>query len=298
MLALLAGSPALLAGVVFFLGLLVGSFLNVVIYREPVRLQNEWRDEAQRILGETPAARAPFNLVAPRSACPSCKTPITAWHNIPLLSWLLLGRRCASCKAPISARYPLIELFTGLLSAVVAWRYGWSLALAFGLIVTWTLIALSGIDYDTQYLPDSLTLPLLWLGLLASLFASSVPVTAAPAALPVAPDRAIVGAIAGYLALWSVYWVFKLATGKEGMGYGDFKLLAALGAWLGPGMLLPIILLSAGVGSIVGITMILVLGRDKHLPIPFGPYLAAAGWMAMLFGPDLVQAWSRFMLRA
>jgi leader peptidase (prepilin peptidase) / N-methyltransferase len=295
--ALLAGSPALLVGVVFFLGLLVGSFLNVVIYREPVRLQHEWRDEAQRILGQTPEARAPFNLVTPRSACPSCQAPISAWQNIPLLSWLLLGRRCASCKASISARYPLIELFTGLLSAAVAWRYGWSLALAFGLIITWALIALSGIDYDTQYLPDSLTLPLLWLGLLASLFAGSVPITAAPAALPVTPDRAIVGAVAGYLALWSVYWVFKLATGKEGMGYGDFKLLAALGAWLGPGMLLPIILLSAGVGSIVGITMILALGRDKQLPIPFGPYLAAAGWIAMLFGPGLVQAWSRFILQ-
>ncbi len=298
MSALLAGSPALLVGVVFLFGLLIGSFLNVVIYREPVRLQNEWRDEAQRILKQTPEPRAPFNLVTPRSACPSCKAPITAWQNIPLLSWLLLGRRCASCKAPISARYPLIELFTGLLSAAVAWRYGWSLALACGLIITWTLLALSGIDYDTQYLPDSLTLPLLWLGLLASLFAGSVPADTAPAALPVTPDRAIVGAIAGYLALWSVYWVFKLATGKEGMGYGDFKLLAALGAWLGPGMLLPIILLSAGVGSIVGITMILVLGRDKQLPIPFGPYLAAAGWIAMLFGPDLVQAWSRFILRA
>ena len=298
MSALLAGSPALLVGSVFLFGLLIGSFLNVVIYREPVRLQNEWRDEAQRILGQTPEARAPFNLVTPRSACPSCKAPINAWQNIPLLSWLLLGRRCASCRTSISARYPLIELLTGLLSAAVAWRYGWSLALAFGLVITWALIALSGIDFDTQYLPDSLTLPLLWLGLLASLFASSVPVTAAPAALPVAPDRAIVGAIAGYLALWSVYWVFKLATGKEGMGYGDFKLLAALGAWLGPGMLLPIILLSAGVGSIVGITMILVLGRDRQLPIPFGPYLAAAGWIAMLFGPDLLQAWSRFILRA
>lgn len=297
MSALLAGSPALLVGLVFLLGLVVGSFLNVVICREPVRLQNEWRDEAQRILGQTPPPRAPFNVLTPRSACPSCHAPIRAWHNVPLLSWLLLGRRCASCRAPISARYPLVELFTGLLSAAVAWRYGWSLALAFGLIVTWALIALSGIDYDTQYLPDSVTLPLLWLGLLASLFAGGLPAGAAPAALPVAPDRAIVGAIAGYLSLWSVYWIFRLATGKEGMGYGDFKLLAALGAWLGPGMLLPVILLSAGVGSIVGIAMILVLGRDRQLPIPFGPYLAAAGWIAMLFGPDLVQAWSRFILR-
>jgi leader peptidase (prepilin peptidase)/N-methyltransferase len=295
--ALLAGSPALLVGLVFLLGLVVGSFLNVVIYREPVRLQNEWRDEAQRILGQAPQPRPPFNVLTPRSACPSCHAPIRARHNVPLLSWLLLGRRCASCRAPISARYPLVELFTGVLSAAVAWRYGWSLALAFGLIVTWALIALSGIDYDTQYLPDSLTLPLLWLGLLASLFAGSAPADVAPAALPVPPDRAIVGAIAGYLSLWSVYWIFRLVTGKEGMGYGDFKLLAALGAWLGPGMLLPIILLSAGVGSIVGIAMILVLGRDKQLPIPFGPYLAAAGWIAMLFGPDLVQAWSRFILR-
>jgi leader peptidase (prepilin peptidase)/N-methyltransferase len=179
------------------------------------------------------------------------------------------------------------------LSAVVAWRYGFSFATACGLLVTWFLIALSGIDYDTQYLPDTLTLPLLWLGLLASLF-----VVSGPQALPVAPARAILGAVAGYLSLWSVYWIFKLATGKEGMGYGDFKLLAALGAWLGPGMLLPIVLLSAGVGSIAGIAMIMLLGRDRQLPIPFGPYLAAAGWIAMIWGPELVLAWSRFVLRA
>ena len=298
MSALLAGSPALLVGTVFLLGLLVGSFLNVVIYREPIRLQNEWRDEAQRLLDQTPATRARFNLVVPRSACPACKAPIRPLQNIPVLSWLLLGRRCASCKTPISVRYPLIELGTGLLSAIVAWRYGFTFATACGLLVTWFLIALSGIDYDTQYLPDSLTLPLLWLGLLASLLTGSSLLSEAPAALPVAPGRAILGAIAGYLALWSVYWIFKLATGKEGMGYGDFKLLAALGAWLGPGMLLPIVLLSAGVGSIAGIAMILLLGRDRQLPIPFGPYLAAAGWIAMVWGPALVQAWSRWILRS
>jgi leader peptidase (prepilin peptidase) / N-methyltransferase len=290
-LDLIAHSPALLVGVVFALGLLVGSFLNVVIYREPIRLQNEWRDEAQRVLGQEPPAREPFNLIRPGSCCPACKAPIRAWQNVPVLSWLLLGRRCAGCKAPISVRYPLIELATGLLSAAVAWRYGFTMATACGLLVTWFLIALSGIDYDTQYLPDSLTLPLLWLGLLASLLVRE------PAALPVTPERAILGAAAGYLSLWAVYWLFRLATGKEGMGYGDFKLLAALGAWLGPGMLLPIVLLSAGVGSVVGIAMILILGRDRQLPIPFGPYLAAAGWIAMLWGPDLVAAWSRTLVR-
>jgi leader peptidase (prepilin peptidase)/N-methyltransferase len=290
-LDLIAHSPALLVGVVFALGLLVGSFLNVVIYREPIRLQNEWRDEAQRVLGEEPPAREPFNLIRPGSCCPACKAPIRAWQNVPVLSWLLLGRRCAGCKAPISVRYPLIELATGLLSAAVAWRYGFTMATACGLLVTWFLIALSGIDYDTQYLPDSLTLPLLWLGLLASLLVRE------PAALPVTPERAILGAAAGYLSLWAVYWLFRLATGKEGMGYGDFKLLAALGAWLGPGMLLPIVLLSAGVGSVVGIAMMLILGRDRQLPIPFGPYLAAAGWIAMLWGPDLVAVWSRTLVR-
>lgn len=291
---LLASSPWLLVGAAFALGLMVGSFLNVVIYREPLRLKNAWQDEAREILGQTAEARARFNVLTPRSSCPACLAPIKAWQNVPVISWLLLGRRCASCKTRISARYPLIELATGVLSAVVAWRYGWSLATLCALLVTWFLIALSGIDYDTQYLPDSLTLPLLWLALLASLLASDL---APGAALPVPPGRAIIGAVAGYLSLWSVYWIFKLATGKEGMGYGDFKLLAALGAWLGPTMLLPIILLSAGVGSIVGIGMILVLGRDRQLPIPFGPYLAAAGWIAMLWGPDLVQAWSRWLVR-
>ncbi len=297
MLTLLADSPTLLVGVVFFFGLLVGSFLNVVIYREPIRLQNEWRDEAQRVLGQEPAPRAAFNLLRPASSCPACKAPIRPWQNIPLISWLLLGRRCGACKSPISARYPLIELLTALLSAVVAWRYGFSVACLAALVITWFLIALSGIDYDTQYLPDSLTLPLLWLGLLASLIAAAGPPSATQHALLVSPDKAILGAVAGYLSLWTVYWIFKLATGKEGMGYGDFKLLAALCAWLGPAMLLPIVLLSAGVGSVVGIAMILLLGRDKQLPIPFGPYLAAAGWISMIWGPELVRAWSQFVLR-
>jgi leader peptidase (prepilin peptidase)/N-methyltransferase len=296
-LALLASSPFLLVGLVFLLGLLVGSFLNVVIYREPIRMQNEWRDEAERILGREPAARPAFNLIKPRSSCPGCKAPITALQNIPLLSWLWLRGRCAGCGMRIAARYPLIELLTATLSAVVAWRYGFSLATLCGLVLTWFLIGLSGIDFDTQYLPDSMTLPLLWLALLASLLVSGAAPGAAVATLPVAPERAILGAIAGYLSLWSVYQLFKLLTGKEGMGYGDFKLLAALGAWLGPSMLLPIVLLSAGVGSIVGIAMILVLGRDKQLPIPFGPYLAAAGWIALIWGQDLLQFWSRLMLR-
>ena len=297
MIALLASSPLLLVGLVFLLGLLVGSFLNVVIYREPIRMQNEWRDEAERILGREPAARPDFNLIKPRSACPGCKAPITALQNIPVLSWLYLRGRCAGCGMRIAARYPLIELLTATLSAVVAWRYGFTVATLCGLVLTWFLIALSGIDYDTQYLPDSMTLPLLWLALLASLWVPAAASGAVVATLPVAPERAVLGAIAGYLSLWSVYQLFKLLTGKEGMGYGDFKLLAALGAWLGPSMLLPIVLLSAGVGSIAGIAMILMLGRDKQLPIPFGPYLAAAGWIAMIWGQDLLQFWSRLMLR-
>jgi leader peptidase (prepilin peptidase)/N-methyltransferase len=264
----------------FVLGLLVGSFLNVVIHRTPVILERQWRRQCDELAGRETPAEPRYNLVVPRSACPACKAPIKAIQNVPLLSWLALRGRCASCKAWISARYPLVELLTAILSAGIAWRFAPAGLPAVGvaLVLTWFLIVLTFIDFDTQLLPDSLTLPLLWLGLLASVMGYT----------GIAPRDAIIGALAGYLSLWSVYHLFRLATGKEGMGYGDFKLLAALGAWLGWQMLLPIILLSALVGALTGITLIVVRGRDRSVPIPFGPFLAAAGWIALIWGPQIV----------
>jgi leader peptidase (prepilin peptidase)/N-methyltransferase len=284
---LLSASTPLFAGVVFLLGLLVGSFLNVVIHRLPVMLERAWRRECLALDGKEPPAEAPYNLVVPRSACTSCKAPIGALQNIPVVSWLLLGGRCRSCKARISSRYPLVELFTALLSAAVAWKFGFGWTAAAALVLTWFLVALACIDIDTQLLPDNLTLPLLWLGLLVALILPLQP----GARLPVDLPTAVTGAIAGYLALWSVYHLFRLLTGKEGMGYGDFKLLAALGAWLGWQMLLPIIIGAAGVGAVVGIAAILLKARDKGVPMAFGPYLAAAGWLALMFGPELVGAY-------
>jgi len=270
---------------VFILGLLVGSFLNVVIYRMPVMLDRQWRRQAEELEGGTPAAPAErFDLVRPRSTCRACKTPIRAIHNIPVLSWLLLRGRCASCGAPIGARYPLVELLTACLSAAVAWKFGYGWPALAGLVLTWFLVALASIDLDHQLLPDDLTLPLLWLGLLVSL-SGSVPVIST---VPVDVRSSVIGAAAGYLSLWSVYHVFRLLTGKEGMGYGDFKLLAALGAWLGWQMLLPIVLGAAAVGAVTGIAMIILQGRDRSTPIPFGPFLAAAGWIVLLFGREIV----------
>jgi len=267
----------------FVLGLLVGSFLNVVIYRTPVILDRQWRRQCEELAGREAPAEPRFNLVVPRSACPACKTQIKAIHNVPVLSWLALRGKCADCGAKISARYPLVELLTALLTAAVAWKFA-SLGLASmgaAIVLTWFLISLTFIDFDTQLLPDSLTLPLLWLGLFASVMGYT----------GVAPREAIIGALAGYLSLWSVYHLFRLATGKEGMGYGDFKLLASLGAWLGWQMLLPIILLSALVGAVTGITLIVVRGRDRNIPIPFGPFLAAAGWIALMWGPQIVSGY-------
>jgi leader peptidase (prepilin peptidase)/N-methyltransferase len=284
MIDLLSDSTPLLAGVVFLFGLLVGSFLNVVIHRVPVMLERAWRRECLALDGKEPPAEAPYNLVVPRSACPSCKAPISALQNIPVVSWLLLGGRCRSCKTRISARYPIIELLTAVMSAAVALKFGFGWTLAAALVLTWFLIALAFIDIDTQLLPDNLTLPLLWLGLLVALLLPA----AEGARLPVDLRTAVIGAIAGYLSLWSVYHLFRLLTGKEGMGYGDFKLLAALGAWLGWQMLLPIIIGAAGVGAVVGITAILLKARDKGVPMAFGPYLAAAGWLVLMFGPELV----------
>jgi leader peptidase (prepilin peptidase)/N-methyltransferase len=289
---LFAMHPLFFAGSVFVIGLVVGSFLNVVIYRVPIMLEREWRTQAEEVLAAPAAApepQAPFNLSSPGSACPSCKAPIKAWQNIPVISWLALRGRCAACAARISIRYPLVELSTGLLSVWVAWHFGFGAPGLCALLVTWTLIALTGIDVDHQLLPDSLTLALLWAGLVAAVLVGPT----AGVALPVSPQDAIIGAGAGYLSLWLVYHLFKLVTGKEGMGYGDFKLFAALGAWLGWKVLPLIIMLSAATGAVLGILMIMLRGRDRAAPMPFGPYLAAAGWLAMMYGDALVTGYLR-----
>jgi leader peptidase (prepilin peptidase)/N-methyltransferase len=307
---ILADTPWLLTGSVFVLSLLVGSFLNVVIYRLPIMLDRQWRAQAEEMLGPeysaplptadspepssvglSPTANsrpapppAPYNLVTPRSTCPRCNAAIKAHQNIPVLSYLFLGGKCANCGAPISLRYPIVELATAVLSAAVAWHFGWHWQTVAALGFTWALVALTVIDLDHQVLPDVITLPLLWLGLLLSL--AWHPGLTPP--IPVEPQSAIIGAAAGYLSLWLVYWAFKLATGKEGMGYGDFKLFGAFGAWMGWQMLPLIILLSAFTGAVVGIALIVLRGRDRNIPIPFGPYLAAAGWIALMWGPQIV----------
>jgi leader peptidase (prepilin peptidase) / N-methyltransferase len=288
---LLASSPASFIGTCLLLGLIVGSFLNVVIYRVPIILERQWREQCQELMpaggaGPTPAVAPapPFNLVVPRSACPACKAPISAAQNIPVLSYLLLKGRCAHCGTHISARYPAIEILTGALSAAVAWKFGFGWPALAGLVLTWFLIALTFIDVDHQLLPDNLTLPLLWIGLLLSLWAP--PEGGAP--IPMNPHDSIIGAIAGYVSLWTVYHLFRLLTGKEGMGYGDFKLFAALGAWLGWKMLLPIILIAAVVGAIAGVAILTLGGKNRSTPIAFGPFLAVAGWLMLMFGQELV----------
>ena len=303
-----ASTPWLLAVVVFTFGLLIGSFLNVVIHRLPIMMEREWQAQAREMLAtEVDAAApldssaqaappspsspsAPYNLIVPRSRCPKCNAEITALQNIPVLSWLYLRGKCANCSAPISARYPVVELVTAVLSAAVALKFGWHWQTLFALFFTWSLVALTVIDIDHTLLPDAITLPLLWLGLLLSLFWH---VGLAPPA-PTDPRSAILGAVCGYLVLWSVYWAFKLATGKEGMGYGDFKLLGALGAWMGWQMLPLVLLLSALTGAIVGIALIVLRGRDRNVPIPFGPYLAAAGWIALMWGPQISGGYMTF----
>jgi leader peptidase (prepilin peptidase)/N-methyltransferase len=274
-------NPYLLTALAGLIGLLVGSFLNVVIYRLPVMMQRNWRKECAEYLqidtGESEPL-APFNLSVPLSRCPHCNTPIKPYQNIPVLSYLFLKGRCAACSHPIAVRYPLVEAFTAITSALVAWHFGYSPQTAVALVLTWSLIAMSFIDIDHQLLPDTITLPLLWLGLLLSLFGFFTDTHAS-----------IIGAIVGYTVLWAVYHLFKLVTGKEGMGYGDFKLLALFGAWLGWQYLPVIILLSSLVGAIIGIAMIVFGKRDRNSPIPFGPYLAAAGWIALLWGKSLNQ---------
>ncbi len=267
-----------LAGV---LGLLVGSFLNVVILRLPARLAHAWRCDAQELLElDEGAPPAPPDLVREPSHCPACKHRLSALDNIPLLSWLVLRGRCRYCRTRISAQYPLVELICGVLSALVLLRFGPHPAAVAGLLLTWSLIALAGIDVRTQLLPDQITLPLLWLGLLLSL-----------SGFFVAPGPSILGAAIGYVSLWSVYWLFKLTTGKEGMGYGDFKLLGALGAWMGPLAILPTVLISSLVGAVVGVGLMVLRKRDRQIPIPFGPFIAVAGWIWFMAGPQLLQAY-------
>lgn len=267
-----------------FLGLVIGSFLNVVAYRLPVMMQRAWQEEVAE--GPAPEDQERFDLVWPRSRCPHCNHPIRAFHNIPILSWLLLKGRCADCNESVSARYPIIEAFTAIASVLVASHFGATWATPAALVITWFLIALSLIDLDHKLLPDSLTLPLLWIGMLISL----LEVNGTPVFAHLDIRSSVIGAAAGYLSLWSVYQLFKLLTGKEGMGYGDFKLLAALGAWLGWQMLPLVIVLSAAVGSAVGIALILTGQRSRQAEIPFGPYLAGAGWLALLYGRDIM-AW-------
>ncbi|WP_392344130.1 prepilin peptidase [Pseudoalteromonas prydzensis] len=262
--------------------LCVGSFLNVVIYRLPLMMQREWQTECRVLLADdlkpTKAANteAAFNLIKPNSTCPKCKTAIKPWQNIPVISWLLLKGRCASCSNPISIRYPIVEMLTAILSLIVAYTFGATEQALLYILITWVLVALTFIDIDHMLLPDQLTLPLVWLALIAAVMG-----------ITISPTDAIIGAACGYLSLWSVFWLFKLITGKEGMGYGDFKLLAVFGALLGWQSLLTIILLSSVVGAVIGIALLSIQGKDKATPIPFGPYLAIAGWVTLLWGSQL-----------
>jgi len=282
-------SPAIFAVAIFLLGLIIGSFLNVVIYRLPIMMERAWRQQCAELEDREYEAQEAFSLIRPRSACPGCKRPIRAIENVPVISWLVLRGRCAGCKTAISIRYPVIEILTGVLSAVVAWRFGPTWETPAALVLTWSLIALSGIDFDHKLLPDAITLPLLWLGLLLSVFHQQVDAQQ----LFIDPRSAIIGAVAGYMTLWTVYQLFKLVTGKEGMGFGDFKLLGALGAWLGWTLLPLIVLLSAVVGAIVGSGLMLLARHGREVPIPFGPFLATAGWIALMWGDTLTEQYLR-----
>ncbi|MCK7595847.1 A24 family peptidase [Microbulbifer sp. CAU 1566] len=283
MLEYFSSHPALLLSSAFVLGLLVGSFLNVVIHRLPIMMEREYQRDFYSYFEKTPSAAdqkqldETFNLVLPHSHCPKCETIIRPWQNIPIISYLLLRGKCGNCDAPISKRYPMVELVTGILTVIVVWQLGFTWQALAGVFFTWALVALTGIDFDKQLLPDSITLPMLWAGLLINIWGVFAPL-----------QDAVIGAIAGYLALWSVFHIFKLVTGKEGMGAGDFKILAAIGAWFGWQVLPMVILLSAAVGALVGILWTLISGRDKNLPIAFGPYLAGAAWIAMLWGEQIM----------
>ena len=273
-------TPPILYVTVVFLGLCVGSLLNVVIHRLPRMMEAGWRAECAALDRREAPPREVYNLFTPRSACPSCGTPIKAIHNIPVVSWLALRGKCAKCAAPISARYPLVELLGGLVAALFAWRFGYSPQLAFALAFGWAMIALTFIDFDTQLLPDDITLPVLWLGLIANAFGTYTDLRSA-----------VFGAVAGYMILWLVYWAFRLIAKKEGMGFGDFKLLAAIGAWTGWQVIPVVILASAGLGAIVGSLFLWLSRRGSDTRIPFGPYLALAGIVGLVWGRELVVAW-------
>ncbi|WP_172204034.1 A24 family peptidase [Niveibacterium sp. COAC-50] len=262
------------------IGLCIGSFLNVVIHRLPKIMEREWQQQAAELRGESVVIGEPYSVARPRSRCPHCGTPIASWQNVPLLSYLILRGRCAHCQAPIGIRYPIVELLGGVSAAFAAWHFGLTWAALGAMAFGWAMIALTFIDLDTQLLPDSITLPLLWLGLLLNVGGTYVPL-----------DVAVIGAAAGYLALWSVYWLFKLATGKEGMGYGDFKLLAAIGAFVGWQQLPLVILASSAIGAVVGIALIVFARHGRSTPIPFGPYLAGAGVVALYWGPSLTSSY-------
>ncbi len=284
--SLLQTNPTLFILFAGLIGLIVGSFLNVVIYRLPIMMERDWKSQCRELLDQTcPEAekeKEVFNLASPRSKCPKCDHAITAVENIPVISYLIQAGRCKGCSDKISARYPLVELLTAVLTAVVAWRFGFGWAAWGGILFTWALIVLSGIDFDTQLLPDSITLPFLWLGIVFSLFATLTDL-----------QSSVIGAMAGYLSLWSVYWLFKLVTGKEGMGFGDFKLLGMIGAWLGWKVLPLTIILSSVAGAMIGISLILFKSHGRQQPIPFGPYLAIAGWIALCWGQNLIDAYLR-----
>jgi leader peptidase (prepilin peptidase)/N-methyltransferase len=270
--------PVFVIVAALLVGLCVGSFLNVVIHRLPKMLERDWQAQCAELRKEPVKDEPRYNLVVPRSACPACGHGITALENVPVVSWLVLGGKCSACKARISARYPIVEILGGLLAVAAIVAFGATAKGAAACVLLWTLLALTMIDADTQLLPDDLTLPLTWAGLIVNLTGMFTPLASA-----------VIGAVAGYLSLWAVYWLFKLIRGKEGMGYGDFKLLAALGAWLGWAMLPLIVLLSSVVGAVIGIALIVLKGRDHDLPIPFGPYLAVAGAITLFFGPALVR---------
>jgi len=284
LIGLLQSSPAVLIAVCVLFGLIIGSFLNVVIYRLPVMLEREWRAQCREFLDPgKPNEESPeeaFNLIVPRSRCPACAKPITAFQNIPILSYLAMRGRCACREQRISPRYPLVELAGGILAGIVAWHFGFSWQTLFAVLLTWALIALTVIDFDTQLLPDAITLPFLWLGLLCN-----------AAGLFTDIYSAVFGAAAGYLSLWLVYQLFRLFTGKEGMGFGDFKLLALLGAWMGWQMLPLIIILSSVVGALVGLSLMIFRAHQRDVPIPFGPYLATAGWIGLLWGGEITQSY-------
>lgn len=282
MIEILGGNPALFTLFIAILGAMVGSFLNVVIHRLPIMMEKQWAQQCAELNNQQIEDIEAYNLAKPASTCPHCGHKIRAIENIPVISYLVLKGKCAGCEAKISPRYPIVESVTAALSAFIAWHFGVSWEVVAALVLTWSLIPLTVIDIDHQLLPDAITLPFLWIGLTAGLFGVFTDL-----------ESAVIGALAGYLSLWSIYWAFKLLTGKEGMGYGDFKLLAMLGAWMGWQMLPVIILLSSVVGATIGIALILFRGRDHNIPIPFGPYLAIAGWIALIWGNDITNSYLR-----